>query len=166
MIENLLDGIPARQKLLMLDACHSGEDGQLLQDKRNVEEAPLTMAANVVVKTRAGLGKAAGLHSVGTGKLIQIMREMFTNLKRGSGTTIIAAAAADEVALERSNEQNGLLTDAFLEGLRRKAADRNRDGRVTVSELHRYVNRQVYEKSGKRQNPSSRQENYENDFEL
>jgi hypothetical protein len=53
---------------------------------------------------------------------------------------------------------------SILEGLRSGNADRNRDRKITVSELQEYVVRRVRELTGSRQQPVSRRENVELDF--
>jgi WD40 repeat protein/uncharacterized caspase-like protein len=51
------------------------------------------------------------------------------------GMRILAASQADDVALELDRLQQGLLTYALMEeGLNKKKADKNRDGRITLDE--------------------------------
>jgi len=161
-IEGLLDGIQPRKKLLLLDTCHAGEvDKAMTATLTN----PQGLAAGVkAVAVRARLGKSY----VGLGNSFLLMQNLFADLRRGSGAAVIAAASGVQYAYEADG--NGLFTHALLEGLdRRKAdphrkADRNNDGKVTVSELSVWAFQRVYEMTGGKQVPTVRRENIEFDW--
>jgi WD40 repeat protein len=164
-IESLLDGIPARKKILMMDACHTGEI-----DKEEFH--------HVVVSENGTISKVDGTPSQkGTGLFsspsetrlknsFQMMQELFSNLSRGSGTMVISAAAGNSYALESEIWKNGVFTYSVINGLNNMKADSDRDGEITVSELKDYVILSVQELTNGRQKPTVRQENIENDFRI
>jgi WD40 repeat protein len=163
-IESVLDGIPARQKLLFMDACHSGEVDRGSLEKKNV---PLT--ANV--KSTFRVNKRGGeLESDQSGLSLSnsflLMQELFANLHRGSGTVVISAAAGDSYAFESDTWQNGIFTYSLIDGLNSMKADANRDGVVTVNELRDHIYKSVEAATAGNQKPTARQQNLELDFKV
>lgn len=162
-IEGLLDGIPARKKLLLMDTCHSGE-----LDKEEIELVASNTFNEGTVKSRSFRGfkavkkdKSLGLHNS-----FQLLQELFADLRRGSGAMVISSASGVEFALESPEWQNGVFTYAILEGLKTMNADGNKDGEVWVSELRDYVIKKVQKLTNGQQTPTSRRENLEFDFRV
>ncbi len=156
-IERMLDKVPARKRLIMIDACHSGE-----LDKAEVEtvKAPevvqkkdkkITIAfkgGRTFVKPKAGLNNS-----------FDYMKALFNDISNSSGATVISAAAGYEFALESKEWNNGVFTYSVLNGIRSEAADFNNDGRISISELKNYVISQVAELTDGKQVPTTRREN-------
>lgn len=172
-VERLLDGIPARRKLLLIDTCHSGEPDA--DPDANVPIAagprppdpPRSAPGIEGVRLRSfrGLVPAeSDRPGVRTSAARNLLGELFADLRRGTGAVVIASAAGSEFALESARWQNGAFTYAVLEGLADRKADLNGDGQVQVSELQEYVSRRVRELTAGRQTPSARRENLELDF--
>ena len=164
-IENLLDGVPARKKLLLMDTCHSGE-----VDKQSAEHASSETIAtdsvpegNVTSRTFRGLQRFQK-SPLEAGVSRRLQEEMFAELRRGTGAVVISAAGGAEFALESSRWKNGVFTYAILDGLSTAKADTNGDGRIQVSELRDYVMEVVPRTTRGRQTPSARRENLMIDF--
>lgn len=87
------------------------------------------------------------------------MQELFANLGRGTGATILSAAAGTQFAIEDNKQQNGYFTYSILELMKQKE-------NIKVSELKTYVGIRVEELSNGLQKPTSRNENIDNDWEL
>jgi WD40 repeat protein len=159
-IEGLLDGIKARRKLLLMDTCHSGE-----VDKEEVLAAGPHKVTEGMVQARGFRGVDVRQARLGTNHSAELMREMFTDLRRGTGVVAVAAAGGLQYALESKEWQNGVFTYALLRGLG-GAADKNKDGKVQVSELRDYVLEEVRRLTDGRQAPTVRRENLDFDFPL
>ncbi len=166
-METLLDGIPARKKLLMIDACHSGE----------VDKTRLKVSADqsvLLAKNMKGLVKSYTYekeaseeqYQVGIKTSFELMQELFTNVSKGSGAVVISAAAGNSYALESDEWKNGVFTYCLLYGLKSKKADFNEDGVITVNELKAYVSKEVERLTNGAQKPTSRSENLEFDFKV
>jgi WD40 repeat protein len=158
-VEDLLDGTRARKKLLLMDTCHSGE-----LDKEDVRADRSEGVPEGRIKTRSfrsGLTRLSP--KVGLGNSYQLLQEMFADLRRGTGAAVIASAGGAEYALESATWKNGVFTHALLRGLKGEA-DKNRDGRVQVSELRDFVEQEVRRLTGGQQTPTARRENLELDF--
>jgi hypothetical protein len=164
-IEWLLDSIPARKKLLLMDACHSGEvDVEAMkQAEKDIFENDSNISVKEVVFKGAYNTKRPKL---GLQNSFELMQELFVNLNRGSGAQVISAAAGNSYALESDKWQNGVFTYSILSGLENYAADLNGDKIITVSELRTYVGDKVVELTNGAQKPTSRQENVVNDFRV
>jgi WD40 repeat protein len=180
-LEKLLDGIPARQKVLMLDACHSGEVDK--EENLVIKNNDNSLGIKGIIKTKGFKGEenkesekttdeddlnVEGISNGGVGlpNSFELMKELFADLRRSSGATVISAAGGAEYALEGADWNNGVFTYAILSGLKEKKADLNKDGNIMLSELKTYVQKVVPDLTGGRQQPTSRTENLVNDFRV
>ncbi|MCB0735119.1 MAG: caspase family protein [Flavobacteriales bacterium] len=158
-LEGLLDGIPARKKLLLVDACHSGE-----VDKESMLP-PTTIADSLKLETQNFKGgKSVSQSDMGLLNSFNLMQDVFVNLNRGSGAQVLAAAAGNSYALESDRWKNGVFTFALRQALEDYRADANSDGLITVTELQNFVRLQVSALTRGAQVPVMRQENLEFDF--
>jgi len=159
-VESLLDSIPARKKLMLIDACHSGE-----VDKEYLESVNQFAKENKVPSVVAAKGVRVSGQSfsdtkkIGLENSFKLMQDLFINVQKGSGATIISAAGGDEFAYEGGTVNNGLFTYAIL-----KFMELNEKG--SVNNLKNYVLKEVERLSNGLQKPTSRLENVEFDFYL
>lgn len=161
-IEELLDVTHARRKLLLMDTCHSGE---LDKDDIQVAKAEKKPEGSVTARAiRNGLTPDVK-PKLGLTNSSQLLQGMFADLRRGTGAVVVASAGGAEYALESPEWKNGVFTHAVLRGLKGEA-DRNKDGRVQVSELRDFVEQEVKRLTGGRQSPTARSENLLFDFTL
>lgn len=160
-LEDLLDGIPSRRKLLLVDTCHSGE----LEDQvMGFDGSNKVLDGNVMLRGVRGVRiLSSGLPAGGSR---HFLNEIFADLRRGSGAAIISSSSGTEFALESDKWRNGVFTYSVLNGLRSGDADINSDGRTTVSELRDYVINKVQRLTSGAQRPTSRRESLEFDFEI
>ena len=167
-LEGILDGIPARKKLLLIDACHSGEvdaddvaaSAPAQMEGFTAESAPITGE----IKSRGF--KRMGGSNLGMASTFELMKEMFNDLRRGSGATVISSAGGKEFALESSKWNNGVFTYCFLEGLESGSADVDGDSKVDISEIRNYVADNVKKLTNGQQNPTFRKENLDNNYDI
>lgn len=165
-LEWLLDSIPARKKLFLMDACHSGEVDKDELRKGKGEKKKGAKSGVKIYTYRANILQNDEIQGIGLQNSFELMQELFSNLNRGSGTVVISAAAGDSYAMESDEWQNGVFTYSILNGLQSGDADINNDGEITVSELRTYVSKSVQELTNGLQKPTMRQENVEFDFRL
>ena len=153
-LENLLDSIPARKKMLLIDACHSGE-----VDKE--EMVRITSAEEGLKEQGAKGGKPVytGKTTLGMKNSFELMQSLFVNVGRSTGATIISAAAGTQFALERGDLKNGVFTYCILEAL-----DKNPG--LKISELKRIVGERVEQLTNGLQRPTSRNEPIAVDWNL
>jgi hypothetical protein len=87
-------------------------------------------------------------------------------LRRGSGTSVISSAGGAEYAMEGTMWRNGVFTYCFLSGLKNMKADLNKDGKIMLSELQTYLQKEVVTLTKGKQTPTSRAENLYNDIQI
>ncbi len=154
-LESLVDGIPCRQKLLLLDTCHAGEIDD--EESKAFERQPAQLKENGVVLNRGNFSAIANPASVTT---LEVMKSLFADFRRGTGAVVVSASAGHQYAIEASG--NGIFTDALLEALQGKAPGGSQE--VSVSLLANYVAKRVTERTNGAQRPDARSENLDNDF--
>ena len=156
-LEDLLDGIPARKKLLFMDACHSGElDNDIVITGNNNSKEPGTK----------GAAENFAPDGLGLQNSFELMKELFAELNSGNGTIVISAAGGLEYAYENTELNNGVFTYCIKTALLEGAADINNDNLTSVMELKKYVSKMVEEKTNGRQRPTSRKETLQTDWKV
>lgn len=168
-LENILNTTAARQRLLLIDACHSG-----MLDKGSVvkgNEQPLnkdTTSGLVKVKNTRGL-IVNRTQKLSEANSFSLMQNLFADFSNDNGIIVISAAGGLEYAFESEKWHNGVFTYCVIKGLEQKEADKeseggNGDGKVSVQELMKYVSNKVPELTRGKQQPASRRENLEFDW--
>src|SRR5258708_4760399 len=99
------------------------------------------------------------VRKIGLENSFELMKEMFADLRHGSGATVISSAGGAEYAIEGTEWNNGVFTYCLINGLREMKADLNTDGHVTLSEIEEYLQKKVPELTNGKQKPTSRTEN-------
>lgn len=167
-LESLLDGIPARQKLMMMDTCHSGEvDEDAVRTPPPLPGGPSPAGS----ESSRDVTMTSDFRTFSYGEAVhspdrsgELLAQLFADLRRGSGAAVISSASGAEFALESARWRNGVFTFSVLQGLMTGQADLDRDGTIRVSELRDYVVGEVHRLTRGAQTPTSRRENLEFDF--
>ena len=160
-LENLLDSIPARKKLLLIDACNSGENETQAETKLNANDQnthpinPEERGAKISLS-----GKSNKKSSFET------MMQLFVNVQNQTGSIIISASGGKQSALEAievngKKIKNGAFTYSILEFFSNNSLSPEK---LTVSQLKQYVEKRVVEITDGKQQPTSRQESMEVDW--
>lgn len=161
--EQLLDGILPLKKLLLIDACHSGEIDK--EDMLLAQAQKQTKVTQPIVFRSAG-DKIPTLNNVSSEQVNLLMAELFTNLQHGVGATVISSASGQEVAMEGDEWRNGLFSYVLMNAFNDKSADTDGDGLLNVTELQAYCQQRVLSLSQGRQRPTLRSENYQQNFNI
>lgn len=151
--EDLLDGLPARHKVLLMDTCHAGD---------------LAQSAGVGAAedgARNGFEVLAAPTPPTPVDLELVLEDAFADLRRGTGAAVVAAAGGAEFAYE-TEALGGVFTRIVIDGLRDRRADLDGDGRLLARELVRFVADGVFEATEGRQRPVAKRENFGFDFPL
>jgi WD40 repeat protein len=156
-LESLLDGIPARQKLLLLDACNSGENDKTEALKQNLQLKEKSLDSTQLFAARGVIIELEEKNK----RNFKKMNELFVNVRNNTGSVIISAAGGQESALEAisidgKSIENGAFTYSILEYLKQ---NQGKDRRVNM--LKQYAEKRVEEITNGKQKPTSRQETME-----
>ena len=159
-LEDILSGIKAVKKLLIMDTCHSGEVSEdevmLADDEENdIAFEDVTFRA-VGPNLREGSDSKAS-----AGKMARLL---FADIRKGTGATVISSAGGVEFAMEGEDWKNGLFTYCLLNGLTNRTADLNNDGVIMLSELQHYLINKVGKLSHGKQVPTTRVQNIRLDY--
>lgn len=160
-LESILDGIKALKKILIMDTCHSGEVDkddvffvETTEEQENSEDVSFRAVGDAVEQKETGATPT------------RLAGELFNDLRRGTGATVISSAGGTEFAMESDQWRNGLFTYCLINGLQNKTADLNGDGSIMLLELQEYVVTKVTALSNGKQIPNSRIQNLELDFRI
>jgi len=143
-IEELLKGIPARKKILLLDACNSGYNSSQIELIKGLE--------------------AGGIGVLNKAAIISLLQNTFVGFNNTTGNVIIAASADN--AQQNPNYENGVFTHVVRLASKDGRADTNGDGVISVNELNRYLSINIYPLSFGNQAPIIVNELPDTDFPL
>lgn len=152
VLESLLDSIPSRKKLMLIDACHSGE-----VDKEEF------YSSNKIADSM-GLSKGGTLINfdsdphLGLKNSFELMQSLFVNVGKNTGSIIISAAAGNEYALESGKWKNGVFTYCILDAMEKNP--------MKISELKKVLSERVEQLTNGLQKPTYRNETINVDWEV
>jgi hypothetical protein len=151
-IEDLLKGIPPRNKLFLMDACESGEI-----DEEDDYTTFIADASNrgllsrgfkrIVIEQQAQNKKTKKLG-------VDRNRFIYNDLLRRSGAIVFSSSRGKEFSYEFKKLKNGLFTEYIIRAITTTEADTDKNGIVSTDELRKYVSKEVSKFSGGAQNPT------------
>jgi WD40 repeat protein len=158
-LQDKIAALPSAEKLLLIDACHSG-----LTDKSKSNEKIENQEGNEILSlenafARRGAQVSSSSRRISLQSSFELMQELFSNFSSFSGTETITAASGDSWALESPQWKNGAFTFVLKKGLLNYEADLDGNGSVSIAELKRYVKSEVTKLTSGRQKPTSRDSN-------
>ncbi len=162
IFDGLLSKTVSLKKIILLDACHSGEV--------DVDEVDANSSFSNLSNETSNIKAARGAKPIATKKTLNditsFSKNLFADLRRGNGTNVISSAGGLELAFEGDQWNNGLFTYSLLHGLKSGEADINRDGQVMLSELQEYTFKRVSNLSNGLQTPTFRIQNIAVDYRI
>jgi hypothetical protein len=154
-LEEKLINCSSRKKLLILDACHSGE-----LDKENTTVSSGNVEIGKDIKFRSGITNL----NLNTDGSLEALKMVFADLKENNGITVISSAGGADYAVESDIWENGAFTYCMIQGLKNRKSNLGQNGVVTVSDILKYLQINVPILTNGYQIPTYRTENIENDF--
>lgn len=148
-IAALLDSVQSMKRLLLIDACNSGESQNTIK--------LTTTKANVLARGEPRQLLTGNYFS-------EFVTEYYSQNVANTGSYILAATSKGNLAYESDVWGNGVFTYALMTGIKNRLTDTNQDGGISISELQAYVNQVVTRETNSEQKPSAKSENLINDF--
>jgi hypothetical protein len=152
--ESLMDDIPARKKLLLIDACHSGEVDKEERMAMDRTADSLGLTKGIIIED-----DSTSVQQVGLQNSFELMKTLFVNMGNSTGATIISAAAGNQFALERDDLKYGVFTYSIIEAMKQHSE-------MKISELKKIVGEKVEQLTNGMQKPTSRSEALAVDWRL
>ena len=159
-LESLLLESKSRNKLLLIDACYSGEIDKQQVRFNEIANTKNLSDSDIRYKTFGNRQNGA----LGNQSAFQLMKELFVDLRNTTGINVISSSSGVEFSEEK--EGNGLFTYALKKALSEGLADKNNDAEITISELEEAIRQIVQKTSEGIQSPNFRTQNYKNDFRI
>ncbi|MBK9284518.1 MAG: caspase family protein [Sphingobacteriaceae bacterium] len=152
--EKIFAEVKPLRKLMFIDACFSGEvDVDVIKNEKDKN-------------SKKDSSRLAGTVLFSQSSALEMSKAIFTDLRQHSGVTVISSAGGTEAAWEDEKWKNGLFTYCMLRGMKEYKADLDKNGKVTLNELQKYVSEEVNRLSKGEQTPTFRVENSVLDYEL
>lgn len=151
-LTELTNNIKSRQKLITIDACHSGEvDIEDIQtENKDINHQKEENSEGKVTATKRG-AIATKLTKDGGKTSFELMKQMFSDLESSNGTIVISASGGMEYAYEGGNYNNGVFTYSILNLL-----DNSVWNTLKISELQKTVMENVFHLTDGKQQPNVR----------
>jgi hypothetical protein len=153
-LNKLLEGVPARNRLIIIDACHAGQSffdyvetdintGAVTQRKEKGKDGS-NIATGLPFKIADGFSvfKPAGYFLPVDYEAFKIIMENFPDYNR-DGATVLTASRGEQTAKEYSGQ--GYFTAAFLQVM-----EENKRGTVTINKLITEINKKFAQSAGQK----------------
>lgn len=149
---SLTQDIKSRQKLVTIDACHSGEvdTDDIDTENLNINHQHDEKEGGQVVVTKRG-AEAVEISKNRETTSFALMKQMFSDLESSNGTVVISASGGLEYAFEGGAYQNGAFTYSILSLLYNSVWNT-----LKISELQKAVMEKVYKLTDGNQQPNVR----------
>lgn len=170
-LEGLLDSIPARKKIMFIDACHAGSLNrdmlEIAQSDTTIMKPKSSQTLAVQLTNPKGFEVDSAEQMQGTATdVYQVMNDLFINFSGNTGAIVMSGSAGNGYALESPLWNNGVFTYCLIQGMMYGEADIDGNNEVTVRELKAYIERQVTLLTNGRQQPNIRKETLNSDWRI
>lgn len=159
-ISAMLQNIPARYRMITLDACHSGDVVQASMaavSKTEILQEPAKAAPGIKGNILLSVKRADKSSS----QLLKSMQMVFTDQLSNTGINLIAASSGTEFALEGKEWNNGVFTYALINGWSFGARENFSNHSMHYRSLKQYLQQRVSSITNGRQTPNTVMENGE-----
>jgi WD40 repeat protein len=153
LFESLFDDVAARERLMLVDTCESGERDEEAGATGNIGPMRARGSRALVLGGAAPAPLRSG--SVHADR----ERFIYSDMLRRTGTIVFSSSRGHERSYEHDAWQNGAFTAELKAALGSNVADTDGSGWVDMGELRRYVSNAVARRTGDRQHPTVDREN-------
>jgi len=166
LVEDLLQGIKSRKKLLLMDTCESGERDKDDAPTAGIPETNRSLLARSARQLELDVAYASGPRETAGSKRKYFDREryIYNDLTRRTGAIVISSSRGSEFSYELPEIANGVFTEEILLALTTDRADHNHDGTISTDELRRHLTAEVPKRTQDQQHPTVDRDNLDVHF--
>ena len=150
-LQAVFNRIGARKRLLILDACHSGNAAAIQMHPKG---SPGTDTLKLAKRGLNAIRNRAS-NVVSERNYAEIVKQQLTDVNDETGVIVFSATSGGGAAFESDRWGNGIFTSMLIRALSSDVADENNDKKLQVQELIEYVIRAVNEATNGQQLPES-----------
>jgi WD40 repeat protein len=152
-IEDILQVIAPRKKLLLMDTCESGEV------EADMQEEYFEVANSRGFRPRTTRAIRARFSRIGKPLVLSRDRFIHNDLMRRSGSIVFSSSRGGEFSYESEELENGFFTEEIIKSLTSKRADKDGDGVLSTDELRQHVILSVSSQTRNMQHPTVDRDN-------
>jgi hypothetical protein len=162
-LQSFFKNLKARKRILILDACHSGNTDQLQLAKTDLQKAP---GYDSIGLSKRGfrLLKKQSATTISDRNYAEILKQQLLDANNAGGIHVFAATSGAGVAYESAKWGNGIFTSMLIKAIDNMQADENNDKRLDIKELVNFVIRKVKEETQDKQVPESGMITWDNNW--
>lgn len=147
--QDLFKDIPARKRLMFIDADHSGT-----KDKDDyVEVNTLTLDTLKLIRGRIPDTTGKNVKPNNVLNSFSLMKEYFPEEQNENGIYQISSSSGNEFSLESTEIRNGIFTYSVLNALKDKKTDIDNDKEISFTELYQSISDEVGRLTNNLQHP-------------
>ena len=159
LIEELMQGVAPRNKLFLMDTCESGEVDESVQKTYYAMADKRGFKARTIRGLKHQKKKTGTLTRKNRPGLFVNDRFIYNDLIRRSGAIVFSSSRGGEFSYESDTIKNGFFTEEIINAFTKNVADKNRDKRISTSELRNYVENAVPVQTAQQQHPTIDRDN-------
>lgn len=161
-LQSFFSRLKARRRLLILDACHSGNTGLAQQSPDSSDQpASLKGRGNIVIKKQQST-----TGNISSRNYAEILKQQLYDAGNSNGVHVFSATSGAGLAYESDAWQNGVFTMMLMKGLENNEADTDKNRQVDLAELVLYVSEEVRSATRGLQAPESTLIKWDNNWVL
>jgi hypothetical protein len=164
-LQSFFKNIPARRRLMILDACHSGNVNLIAYSKAQDSSGLLSNGQSITGKGVAEIMQPT--ETISARNYNEILDQQLLEVAGASGVQVFAGTSGNSVAVESDKWQNGVFTYYLVKCLKDPAvADIDIDGVLSFAEMSEYVKANVTRETNGLQTPQALKVTWDGGLEI
>jgi hypothetical protein len=165
-LQSFFNQFRARRRLLILDACHSGNSNpfnmaQTTNDSSLTQPNQLKSRGNILINK-----SLKRVPNISSRNYAEILKQQLYDAGTTNGVQVFSATSGAGLAYESDKWKNGIFTMMLLKGLEKDASDYDRNKKIDLQELVSFVSELVLQSTRGLQSPECTLIKWDNNWVL